>query len=151
VNLENGIEVGEIQDTAHERIGTGKFQICVLRSSPGMQKCEFTDASAVDGSHTAEIEHHLAAVFKHLADHTGKSSGLVAIDEAALAMNDHHIAAISGFQTEFQLRLLRLCSEGSHTVRLQPCFPIRVYGLHAIYIDARRTVSESLKKNEFYG
>jgi hypothetical protein len=82
-----------------------------------VQKAKFADASAVDGTDAAEIENHFAAILKDFTDQARKGSNLVAIDDAAVAVNDHHIAAISSFQTELQLRLLKCCSEAAQFVR----------------------------------
>ena len=45
----------------------------------------------------------------------------VAINNSALAINDDHIAALSSFQTEFQLRLLWLNCEASQFIWRRTC------------------------------
>jgi hypothetical protein len=84
-----------------------------------VQERQFAEAGTVHGGDAAKIENHFAAILEDFSDHPRKGSGLVAIDNAALAVNDHYIAAIASFQTEFQLRLLVWCREGSQVWRLR--------------------------------
>jgi hypothetical protein len=85
----------------------------------GVQKNQFADTRAIDGRDTAEIENYLPTLVEDFIDQMRKACGLFAIDNAALAVNDHDIAAISGFETQFQGRLLGLRSEGSPLMPLQ--------------------------------
>src|ERR1700722_13398999 len=119
MNLQERIDVGKIQQLAHERTRTGNLQIRLLRLRPGVQKNQFADTRAIDRRDTAEIKNYLSAMVEYFTDHMRKACGLFAIDNAALAMNDHDIAAISGFETQFQGRLLRLCCRGSQLMRLR--------------------------------
>ena len=107
VDVEDGIEVGEIQQPAHEGAGAGTFEVSLSGLCPGMQESQFANASAVDGADAPEIENYFASILKNLPDHTPQVSGLVAVDDAAVAVNDDYIAAISSFQTQFQRRLLK--------------------------------------------
>jgi len=103
VNLEKRIETSKAEQIAHEWAGAGTSQIRVFRLSPSVQEHEFADARAVDGAHATEIEDDFTAVFQNVPDQARKRGGLVTVDDAALAVNDDHIAAISSFQTEFNV------------------------------------------------
>jgi hypothetical protein len=76
-------------------------------------------ARTVDGADPAEIKDHFAALLEDFTYQARKGGGLVSIDDAALAVNDHHITAIASFQTEFQLGLLIWCCESSQVLRLR--------------------------------
>src|SRR5260370_31614345 len=132
MNLENGIQIGKVQQLEHERAGAGTLQIRVAGSRPSVQENQFANAGTVERTDTAEIENHLAALLENFTDQARKGSSLVAIDDAALAMNNHDITAIASFQTEFQRRLLIWCCEGSQLLRLRTCLPVRVGRLHVI-------------------
>src|SRR5216684_3117289 len=132
MNLEDGIQIGKIQKFAHERAGAGTLQVSVAGSRPRMQKHQFADAGTVEGTDAAEIENHFAALLENFTDQAREGSSLVAIDDAALAVNDHDITAIASFQTEFQRRLLIWCCQGSQVLRLRTCLPVRVGRLHVI-------------------
>ena len=58
--------MGKIKQIAHERAGAGAFQLRIFRLRPSMEKHEFADASAIDGTDAAEIEHHFTAVLQEL-------------------------------------------------------------------------------------
>jgi len=85
-------------------------------------------------SHATEIEDDLLLFF-NVPDQARKRGGLVTVDDAALAVNDDHIAAISSFQTEFQRRLLKLNSEARHVLRQRPC--CQVLSVNLILLDRR--------------
>jgi hypothetical protein len=87
---------------------------------PSVEKNQLPDACTIDGADAAEIENHFAAVLEEFTDYAREGRRLVAINDAALAVNDDDIATIASFQAELQLRLLRLYSEGSQVMRLRP-------------------------------
>src|SRR6266446_5191901 len=132
MNLKDGIKVGKIQKFAHERAGAGTLQIRIAGSRPGVQENQFANAGTVERADAAEIENHLAALLENFANQAREGCGLVAIDDAALAVNDHDITAIASFQTEFQRRLLIWCCKGSQMLRLRTWLPVRAGRLHVI-------------------
>lgn len=131
MDLQHRVNIRKAEQFTHQRAGAGIFHLCVLRLSLSVQQNQFPNASTINGTHAAEVENHFAAILQKFSDHPRKSYGLVAINDAALAVNNHDIAIIPGFQTEFQLRLLKRCFKGSQAMRLQPCLLIRMGKLHA--------------------
>lgn len=97
--FEYRIHVGKSQQLAYERARAGIFHVSILRLRLGMQQNQFTDAGTVNGVHSAEIKNHLAAILEKFSSQARKGCCLVAIDDAALAVNNHDIATIPSFQT----------------------------------------------------
>jgi hypothetical protein len=106
MNLEKRIEMGEVKQIPHERARAGAFQICVLGARPRMQQHQLSDTGAIHGMDAAKIQNYPSLILQKIADQAGKCNSLIAIYDATLAVNNHHVAAMSGFQTELQLRLL---------------------------------------------
>lgn len=97
MDLKKGIEMGKVEQVAHKRAGTGVFQLRIFRLSPSMEKHEFADASAVNGTDAAEIEHYFTIALQNFPHKIGKCSSLVAINDASLAVNHYYITTMSSF------------------------------------------------------
>jgi hypothetical protein len=52
-----------------------------------------------------KIEHDFSGMLQGFPNHAGKRGGLIAVHDAALAMNDDDVAGAAGFQTELHVRL----------------------------------------------
>jgi hypothetical protein len=72
-----------------------------------VQQNQFPEAGTVDRIDAAQVEHYFASILKQLRNQLRKRQRLVTIDNTAMAMNHHDIAAIPSFETKFQLQLLR--------------------------------------------
>ncbi len=55
MNVEDRIQMGKIQQFAHQRTGAGTFQIPLTRLCPGVENNQFADAGAVNGRDAAKI------------------------------------------------------------------------------------------------
>jgi len=130
VEIEHRVQIREVEQVAYDRIRTRAFQVHVSSLGPGLQQGELTDSGAIHRSHAAQIEDEVPGVLQNLAHEPRQGGGFVAIDDAALAVDDDDIAAATSFQTELQLRLL-FHFECSQRIQRLRGLPIRVQWLHA--------------------
>ncbi len=107
MNLQHRVQVGKVKQVAHQpgRSGTLQAHVPILR--PALEQGQFAYARAIHGSNSTEVEHQLARLRQNFRKQARERGRLIAINDAALAVNDHHAATISMFQTQLQFRLLR--------------------------------------------
>src|SRR3981081_3242794 len=74
MNIQHRVEVSQIEQVAHERIRPSTLQDGVLALGPGVKQGQLAEASAIHGTHAAEIQNQLARVFQDFGDQTRQCS-----------------------------------------------------------------------------
>ena len=67
-----------------------------------------------------QINYNFSGILQSFGDHAAQGGGFIAIYDAAFAMHNHDVSEMTGFQTQFQLRLLGSKWRGMN------CLPIDV-------------------------
>src|ERR1700737_1887360 len=108
MNLENGGQLGELQQLADEIAGSRQLDraLACLRRQGNRYEC--SEASGVDHFHAAEVDHDSTGLGRKLGNFAGQRSRFNAISDSAFAADHSNVFGYLGFETQPQLWLLIL-------------------------------------------
>ncbi len=106
MNLNQGIDAGQVKQMAHKRLGGGAAQFGIFGPRPGMQQDLFAEACSIHAGDAREIDDNSASPGQKIADRARECGRLVPVDDASVAVNDVNISPAACFQIQLQLWLL---------------------------------------------
>jgi hypothetical protein len=103
IYFENRIKIRQAQHALHSRMQTAKPDRSARSLCPETEHSQRTQPAAIDAFDSREIQNDVPVVRKQVADRASQDSGLLAINQAALAVQNEGLADFTSFHVETKL------------------------------------------------
>ena len=106
IDVEERNEIGRFEEITNGFFRAGEFESVSSGLGPHVGENEFSQADAIDGIDSCEIDDHAVSGGQDLGDHGCECLRLAVEEDSALAVQDHGAAEGASFQTELEAILV---------------------------------------------